>query len=586
MTGEASAAPGGRGAGALLPGALDEVLGAGREAGGGLRVRGGAGGLVVEGTAMQDAARSLARTGEGLLVVTAATATAGAAGGPAAAVLDPAGAAGVQQATVVALARLARTATGCARLSALLTAAGLAYAHAEEVAARAGDGARDAVARAAGGAVGGLVRSPEVVVPGAAAVLAAVTAGGLVWVAVRGGGLVGEVGDDLVADLADGRLDVRERGLVADAVRDVPVRLEALAGADLAAAGASAAAGLSGAAAQHPLLLEALVGGLPVGLAAAVGVAGGPTARRAVRADLPGGDRLVWPPADVADLSAAVSVLATQDGALRPTRVRVRPAGPPAAVAPATGVADLLARAAPLAGGGALSPGGRGRSAAPVLVEGVVDAAGTRRWVLVLPPTQTTADPRSSATTNPADLGSDLRAVGHVPSAASRAAVRALEEAGARPGDPLLLVGYSQGGIVAAQLAADPHLRSVARVDAVLTAGAPSGGYDVPDDVAVLSLEHEEDWIHRLDGERSPATPGRTTVSRDLTDAGDLTGADLRRDGMSGHDLSRYTETAALVDASEDPSLVAWRERVAPYLDAEGTTATRQTFLAERVPAG
>ncbi|MEJ5913303.1 hypothetical protein [Pseudokineococcus sp. 1T1Z-3] len=574
---------------------LDQVLGAGRAVGAGLDVRGGAGGLVVSGTAMTEAATVLARTGGGLLDRGAPLALAATAGGPVAAALDPAGLAEAQVAATLALARLGDSAQECLRLAALLRAAGAAYASAEEVAASAAAGARDAVAGTAGHAVGALARRPEVVLGGGAVVLGAVTGAGLVWLVVRGGGLVAAVGDGLVADLADGRLDAGERaGLVAD-VRGLPgTGLDLLRG-DLATVGGSALDELSTAAALHPEALELVIGGLPAAVRGAVGAPPGALARRLGGEAQPhvqvGDDRLAWPPADVPDLAAGLAVVLTQDGALRPTDVRVRREDDAATMAdlagqlePATGTEGLLALATPLAGGGALSPGGRATSESAVVVQRVVDAGGTTRFVVVVPPTQTTGSMTSPETTNPADLGSDLRAVGHVPSAASRSVVLALQEAGARPQDQVLLVGYSQGGIVAAQLAADPALREVARVDAVLTAGAPVGGFDLPDDVAVLSLEHEEDWIRATDGEANPATPARTTVSRDLTATGDLDLADLRADGMAAHDLDLYRETAALVDASDDPSLVAYSERVAPYLAAPGTSVTTQVYRAERVP--
>ena len=566
-----------------------EVLGPGRAAGGGLAVRGGAGGLVADGRAMGEAADALRRSGlvlgERVVDVTGVVARAALTGAPA---LDPAGAAAVAEALAAAVGPggAAGTAAVCGALAASLALAGAAYEEAERVAERAVAQVRDGVAGAAGGALGAMARRPDVALPAGAAVLVAVSGACLTWVVVRGGGLVGDLGDQAVGALADSRVDAAERGLLLAGAVGLPAELEALARDDARASAAGLAAEASLLAAQHPLLLQHVVAALPAlaGAALPLGPGAAPPGGAGRRAVLEaGGDRVVWPPRDVADLAGAVAAVATQDGALRPARVEVRAAGPAAPVPAARGTADLLARARPMAGGGALSPGGRGTSGAPVSVERVVDAAGTRRWVVVLPPTQTTAAPWARTTTNPADLGTDVRAVAQVPTAATRAAVTAMQRAGVHPGDPVLLVGYSQGGITAAQLAADPALRATVTVDAVLTAGAPVGGFDLPPDVAVLSLEHEEDWIASLDGAENPATPSWSTVVRDLPPETAAPGEPPH--GMAGHSLDRYGETADLVDSSDDASLVAWRERVAPYLAADGTSASAQLLLAERRPA-
>ncbi|WP_298988669.1 hypothetical protein [uncultured Pseudokineococcus sp.] len=582
-------------AGAVVDRALGPGIATGSGTGGAGRgdevlvVRGGAGGLVADGLAMAGAAQVLHRSalvlGEVGADVVALVARATLTAAP---VVDPAGAGAVAQTLAVAVGPggTGGTAAACGVLAAQLAVAGAAYEEAEGLVDRSLARLRGGAAAAAGSALGAAARRPEVWGAGGSAVLVAASGAALVWVAVRGGGLVGEVGDAAAGALADGRLDPGERAALSASAAALPGDLEVLAREDAAAAGGALAAEASRLAAQHPRALQHLVAALPPLLAAAArGGGGGPQPSAAARA-LPHGDRWAWPPRDVADLAAGVAVLAAQDGALRPTRVEVRAVGPARSVTPARGTADLLARARPMAGGGALSPAGRATSAAPIAVERVVDGAGARRWVVVLPPTQTTAAPWDEATTNPADLGTDLRGVGELPTAMTRAAVEAMDRAGVAPDEPVLLVGYSQGGITAAQLAADPALRSRFAVDAVLTAGAPVAGLDVPPDVAVLSLEHEEDWIASLEGADAPATPSRTTVLRDLPDAATAPAPGEPADGTAGHDLGRYRETAALVDASDDPSLVAWRARVAPYLAGEGTTSSARLFLAERRPPG
>ena len=61
---------------------------------------------------------------------------------------------------------------------------------------------------------------------------------------------------------------------------------------------------------------------------------------------------------------------------------------------------------------------------------------------------------------------------------------------------------------------------------------------------------------------------------------------DLGPDGRSteAHHVSHYAETARLVDASDDPSLVAWRQDAADFVgDPEGEAVVID-YDIERVP--
>lgn len=151
---------------------------------------------------------------------------------------------------------------------------------------------------------------------------------------------------------------------------------------------------------------------------------------------------------------------------------------------------------------------------------------------------------------------------------ADRAVRQALAEAGARPGDPILTVGHSLGGIVAAQLASDSELNVVG----VVNLGGPIASADLRD-VPVLSLEHADDVIPALAGPGHPSS-GLVTVSRE---AG--TGAEPGM--MSAHGLDRYRETAALVDRAETPEVVAFGDLVREFTD--GTTGERSDWRAERL---
>ena len=163
-----------------------------------------------------------------------------------------------------------------------------------------------------------------------------------------------------------------------------------------------------------------------------------------------------------------------------------------------------------------------------------------------------------------------LRLVGADSSATERAVRRALTEAGARPGDPILPIGHSGGGIVAAGLAGDPELNVVAAV----SLGGPVASAPLAEGVPLLSIEHEEDIVPATGGWGHPS-PDRLTVTRSVLEAGADYGS-----AVPAHELLRYRETAALLDEAEDPRIVAFRERLAEFTG--GTEGELSSWVATR----
>jgi pimeloyl-ACP methyl ester carboxylesterase len=201
---------------------------------------------------------------------------------------------------------------------------------------------------------------------------------------------------------------------------------------------------------------------------------------------------------------------------------------------------------------------------------------GRRAWAVEIPGTQ---DWSPIPGQDPFDLTADVSSMAGRPSAAERTVTGALDLAGARPDEPVLLAGHSLGGMLAAGLAADPAFRARFRVTHVVTAGSPIAGYAVPPTVRVLSLEHADDVVPALDGASNPDRPGWVTVRRTVLPAA------LAADPILTHGVEAYRATAAIVDASDDPSLVAWRAGLAPFLRRPGATAVDLVVTGRR-PAG
>jgi hypothetical protein len=146
-----------------------------------------------------------------------------------------------------------------------------------------------------------------------------------------------------------------------------------------------------------------------------------------------------------------------------------------------------------------------------------------------------------------------------------------------RESEPLMLVGHSLGGIAAAGLASSPRFTQAHPVTQVVTMGSPVGRMPVPVGTEVLSLEHAQDAVPRLDGQRNPDRATWVTVSRDLD------GADVHT-ASRAHDTRLYVETAAVVDRSSDPSVTTWRTTSAAFFagDTFGKPVVRD-FAIERV---
>lgn len=157
------------------------------------------------------------------------------------------------------------------------------------------------------------------------------------------------------------------------------------------------------------------------------------------------------------------------------------------------------------------------------------------------------------------------------------AVAEALRQARAEAGDSVILVGYSQGGIHAANAAG--YLRETAGLDVryVLTAGAPAGDARIPPEVQALHLEHVQDWVPGADGTSNPDALNRVTMT--LTDDVPVLAGD---NGLGpAHKLPVYLEGAAAADASADPSLRASLAGVGAVVGT-GSVATRELYRFRR----
>ncbi len=198
-------------------------------------------------------------------------------------------------------------------------------------------------------------------------------------------------------------------------------------------------------------------------------------------------------------------------------------------------------------------------------------------FVVSIPGTQSGG---TEATENPFDETGIVEAMVFDSKYMGDAVRTALAEAGAEAGDVVVLGGYSQGGMHAANLAADPELGELYDVGMVVTAGSPVGGTEIPEGVKAVHLEHVQDLVPGTDGTPNPENDHRVTVSIH-TWVGTPYGEDA---GLGpGHNLDNYMDGARRVDESEDPALIGAGGALAGLLG--GGQGKRHRFkLTRQIP--
>jgi pimeloyl-ACP methyl ester carboxylesterase len=195
-------------------------------------------------------------------------------------------------------------------------------------------------------------------------------------------------------------------------------------------------------------------------------------------------------------------------------------------------------------------------------------ADGTRRAIVDIPGTKSW-DPHP--TRDVTDLTTNVRALAGLRTAYEDGVLAALHEAGVGRDDDVMLVGHSQGGLIAVNAARHAHGRF--RITHVITAGAPVGRLvgTVPRRTQVLALENRHDLVPALDQRANPDRRNVTTAGVDLGD-GTVVG---------DHDLAAtYLPAAVAVQASPARSVRDFLAGAGGYLDAR--TVVTHTFQIER----
>ena len=201
------------------------------------------------------------------------------------------------------------------------------------------------------------------------------------------------------------------------------------------------------------------------------------------------------------------------------------------------------------------------------------DGTQTRSWTVDIRGTQSFAVGQKG----PQDMTTNLQGVGGMSSDQLVAVQEAMKDAGIAPGEAVEFAGHSQGGIMAAQLAADPDVRSRYNVVSVVTAGSPTATI-APTDVPVLSYENSGDIVPGLDGYATQGDNVTTVMFHDYQATCDGTDP-----VPCSHSAPVYVEeirsSLNAAKTSTDPGLGALAAAEARRTQALGLTERTQTTV-------
>ena len=174
---------------------------------------------------------------------------------------------------------------------------------------------------------------------------------------------------------------------------------------------------------------------------------------------------------------------------------------------------------------------------------------GNKKAIVYIPGTQTMG---FGDETNPLDMASNIQAMAGAGSAASEKAVLlAIKQAGIESTDEVILVGHSQGGMVAANIA--EHAPSFL-VAGLITFGAPIAqlrNLKAP----VMAIEHSNDPVPNISGRANPMQKNWVSVQRVSSKA-------ESNAILFSHSLKSYRNTAIAVDESFDVGIRNIRSQV------------------------
>lgn len=203
---------------------------------------------------------------------------------------------------------------------------------------------------------------------------------------------------------------------------------------------------------------------------------------------------------------------------------------------------------------------GSGLQYATIAVQRYEREDGANAWLVTIPGTDGKADSPFGWEQNLELMSDDAEQRKQADSA--RMVVEAMHRAGIQPDDSVALIGHSQGGIVAAQIASDRA--DEFNIRHVVTAGSPVANHPIPEKTWVTSIEMDDELVAALDGAQNPQTKHWLTIRGSATPSA----PQMVEDGVIIPPSNPYA-AAQVQNASEGQEITHWlRYHQAAYRNA------------------
>lgn len=214
-----------------------------------------------------------------------------------------------------------------------------------------------------------------------------------------------------------------------------------------------------------------------------------------------------------------------------------------------------------------------------IAIEQFKQPDGTRSWMVTIPGTDGHLDSPFSWQTN-IELMS-ARASQRKLADSARMVDQAMTMAGIQPGEPVAMVGHSQGGIVAATMASD--FADKYTISHIVTAGSPIANHPIAPQTWVTSIEMNDELVSNLDGARNPMTDQWLTVrGTSMPPQTGYSGIAQRETQATATtpSLPRYTTVQSLPQLSADSSAQRATRSTNTLSHTTPTTATMPYLTA------
>jgi hypothetical protein len=198
------------------------------------------------------------------------------------------------------------------------------------------------------------------------------------------------------------------------------------------------------------------------------------------------------------------------------------------------------------------------------------NSTGNKTAVVYIPGTQTTGFGEGA---NPLDMASNIQAMSSSGEAASeRAVLLAMRQAGIESHDEVILVGHSQGGMVAGNLAAFPSGFVAAGLVAFGAPLAHIKNLKAP----VMAIEHVNDPVPNLSGKANPMKKNWVTVQR-ISEKPESNAL------MFSHSLKSYRNTTAAIDVSSDVGIKNIKAEIFQKLESAKPSKSLEFVISREV---